>query len=221
MPTDSQKSCPGAKKAKKGGCAIPVQKLRCMSVPMAARAGDMLWQCLRQGFQIWVAPHGTCPFPVPSNAGHPTQLQQCSTAPALGTASAPVPSSTLLMRAAPNWHSLWESGRSQGRVQRLQERGVNHPGGTGSQGQDWPFSRCSRERARPCGDSLDALRGIPQAENPASSSKLLPILADNSSLLGQAGPFPSKCPFPLCEGCCWLARGSWHLQFQQQKGSSP
>lgn len=144
-----------------------------------------------------MAPHGTCPFPVPSNAGHPTQLQQCSTAPALGTAGAPVPSSTLLTRAAPSWHSLWERGRSQGRVQRLHERGVNHPGGTGSQGQDWPFSRCSRERARPCGDSLDALRGIPQAENPASSSKLLPILADNSSYLARQAPFPRSVP-SLC-----------------------
>lgn len=46
-------------------------------------------------------------------------------------------------------------------MQSLQERAVNHPGGTGSQGQDL---RCSRERARPCGDSSDALRVIPQAK---------------------------------------------------------
>lgn len=36
----------------------------------------MLWQCLKQGFQVWLGPRGTYPFPVPSDVGHPTGSTQ-------------------------------------------------------------------------------------------------------------------------------------------------
>lgn len=32
----------------------------------------MPWQCLKEGFQVWVGLQGTSPFPMPSDAGHPT-----------------------------------------------------------------------------------------------------------------------------------------------------
>lgn len=166
----------------------------CMPMPMAARAGDMLWQCLdkvsRPGWNPLALVSLAHPLPCWASQWN-TQPQQCPTAPALGRGGAPMPSATPMVRAAPGWHSLWERGRSQGRVQSLQERAVNLPG------DPRLLSRCSRERARPCGNSLDAFRGIPQAEIPAGSSKLLPIFADKCSCWARQAPFPGSVP-SLC-----------------------
>lgn len=182
-----------------------------------SRAGDTLWQCLNEVSTPAWDPLALFPRPSPPMLGisleHPAPAGPHSTCS--GNRGAPVPPSTPVVRAAPSWHSLWERGRSQGRVQSLQERAVNH------QGHNWLLLRCSREKARPCGDSLDALRGIPQAENPAGSSKLLPISADSSSCLARQVPFPGSVPSLCVRGAARWQEALGTSSSSSRKSSSP
>lgn len=150
-----------------------------------SRAGDTLWQCLNKVSTPACHPLALVPRPNPPVLGipveHPAPAGPHSTCS--GNRGCPRAPFHPCSEGSPKL--AFPLGKGKEPREGAEPAGEGSEPPWGSQGHDWLLLRCSRERERPCGDSLDALRGIPWAEIPAGSSELLPISADNSSCLAR------------------------------------